>query len=130
MEDLAVSFFDTKGTTIMTNVPGPRKPLFLAGAPVGTVLAWVPQSGRVSLGFSIVSYNGKVWLGVATDAGLIPDPETIVAMFVQEYQALIRSAYQVQRERQERMQPILALLDEAMQTSGVAPAEAEDNPGA
>jgi WS/DGAT/MGAT family acyltransferase len=93
IEEIAVDIFDTKGTTIMTNVPGPRGQLYLAGAPINTFMAWVPQSGRISLGFSIISYNGQVWLGVATDEGLIPDPETIVSMFNLEYQELITQAH-------------------------------------
>ena len=39
---------------------------------------WVPQSGRLGLGISILSYNGEVMVGVASDAGLVPDPERIV----------------------------------------------------
>ncbi len=70
----------------MTNVPGPRQQLYLAGVPINTLMGWVPQSGRISLGVSIISYNGSVWLGLATDQGLIPDPETIVSMFYLEYQ--------------------------------------------
>ncbi len=75
LEALATAFFDTKGSAVMTNVPGPQTQLYLAGAPINTLMAWVPQSGRISLGVSIISYNGSVWLGVATDAGLVPDPE-------------------------------------------------------
>ena len=39
---------------------------------------WVPSPGSLSLGISILSYAGNVMVGVATDAGLIPDPEVIV----------------------------------------------------
>lgn len=86
VQDMAVQIFDLKGTAVMTNVPGPRQQLYLAGAPIGTVMAWVPQSGRISLGVSIVSYHGKVWLGVATDQALVPDPEVIVRMFLEEFE--------------------------------------------
>ena len=116
IEEIAVDFFDTKGTAIMTNVPGPRSQLTMAGAPINTLMAWVPQSGRISLGVSILSYNGKVWLGVATDHGLIPDPETIVSMFYQEYKEMIDRAQKTRAERLEPMQPMLAMLDGAMQT--------------
>lgn len=116
IEEIAVDFFDTKGSTIMTNVPGPGGQLYLAGAPINTIMAWVPQSGRISLGFSIISYNNKVWWGVATDKGLIPDPETIVSMFNLEYQELISRAHNAQTERQESLQPIFSMLDEAIRT--------------
>ncbi|MFC1879154.1 WS/DGAT domain-containing protein, partial [Chloroflexota bacterium] len=116
MENLLVNFFDTKGTTVMTNVPGPQVKLYLAGAPINTVMAWVPQSGRLSLGISIISYNGKVWLGVATDKGLVPDPEAIIAFFDVEYKEMISRAQKAQAERQKYLQPMLSMLDEAIQT--------------
>lgn len=113
LQDIAVAFFDTKGSSIMTNVPGPRGQLHMAGAPIDTIMAWVPQSGRISLGVSIISYNGKVWLGVATDAGLIPDPHTIISMFQTEYRELVDRAQKVQDERREPLQPMFTMLEEA-----------------
>jgi WS/DGAT/MGAT family acyltransferase len=89
LEDLFVRFFGTKATAVMTNVPGPRQPLYVTGVPLETIMAWVPQSGRLGLGVSIFSYNGNVWVGVNTDARLVPDPETIVAAFADEFTALL-----------------------------------------
>jgi hypothetical protein len=66
---------------VLTNVPGPREQLYLAGTPLQRAMFWVPQSGRLGLGISILSYNGQVLVGVASDAGLVPDPERIVAAF-------------------------------------------------
>jgi hypothetical protein len=50
---------------------------------------WVPQSGDIGMGLSIISYGGKVQFGVVTDAVLCPDPEAIAARFVQEFEALL-----------------------------------------
>ena len=116
LEDILVDFFDTKGTTIITNVPGPQEQLYLAGAPINSVMAWVPQTGKIALGISIISYNGKVWLGVATDQGLVPDPEAIIAFFDIEYQEMKSRAQKAQAERQQHIQPMLSRLDEAIQT--------------
>lgn len=116
IEDIAVNFFDTKGSAIMTNVPGPQIQLYLAGAPINTMMAWVPQSGRISLGVSIISYNGKVWLGVATDEGLVPDPETIVALFNADYAELKSRAQADLAQRPASLRPMLSMLDEAIQT--------------
>ncbi len=88
LEDIVVDIFGKKGTLVMTNVPGPREQLFLAGAPIGQMMFWVPQSGRLGLGISILSYNNQVMIGVASDSGLVPDPENIVAGFHQELEAL------------------------------------------
>jgi WS/DGAT/MGAT family acyltransferase len=88
LEDLVVEIFGKKGTLVMTNVPGPRQQLFLAGAPIGEMMFWVPQSGRLGLGISILSYNNQVMIGVASDSSLVPDPEVIVAGFHEELEAL------------------------------------------
>ena len=116
LQDIAVQIFDLKGTAVMTNVPGPRHQLYLGGAPIGTVMAWVPQSGRVSLGVSIISYNGKVWLGVATDQGLVPDPETIVSLFKEEYEDLARLAASQGSPPLRTTADMLAALDAALAT--------------
>ena len=76
----------------MTNVPGPRQTLYLAGRPIRDIFFWVPQSGRVGLGVSILSYDGRVRLGVGTDAGLVPDPQEIVNGFQAEFEELLRLA--------------------------------------
>jgi diacylglycerol O-acyltransferase len=89
---LAVRIFATKATLVMTNVPGPRRLLYLAGRPIRDIFFWVPQSGHVGLGVSILSYHGKVRLGVGSDAGLIPDPQTIVDAFEAEFDELLRLA--------------------------------------
>jgi WS/DGAT/MGAT family acyltransferase len=89
IQTLIVEMFGAKTTAVMTNVPGPPVPLYLAGRKIDSIMFWVPQSGRVGLGISIISYAGKVWLGVATDAGLVPDPDLIVDGFYEEYEALM-----------------------------------------
>ncbi|MEZ4768728.1 MAG: wax ester/triacylglycerol synthase family O-acyltransferase [Caldilineales bacterium] len=88
LEDVVVDIFGTKGTVVMTNVPGPREQLYFAGASIDNMMFWVPQSGRLGIGISILSYNGKVMIGVATDSGLIPDPDMVVASFHAELAAL------------------------------------------
>jgi WS/DGAT/MGAT family acyltransferase len=78
---LAVNVLGRKATTVMTNVPGPTEPVCFFGRPVDTLMFWVPQSGRLGLGVSILSYCGDVRVGIAADAGLVPDPHTLVAAF-------------------------------------------------
>jgi len=124
MQDIFVNFFDTKGTSVMTNVPGPQAQLYLAGAPINTVMAWVPQSGRIALGVSIVSYNGKVWVGIATDKSRVPDPEAIIAFFNGEYDEMRSRAQIAQAEQQKYLRPMLSMLDEAIHTLDELLAEA------
>lgn len=92
VERVGLRFFGSKATTVLTNVPGPREPLYLAGRKLERIMFWVPQSGRLGLGISILSYAGGVMLGVATDEGLVPDPEKIVEAFEAEFEALQKAA--------------------------------------
>ena len=89
VQPLAVQFFGSKASVVMTNVPGPREPLFLAGRRISSVMFWVPQSGHLGIGISILSYAGSVMVGVNTDAGLIPDPEAVVSAFHDEIDQLV-----------------------------------------
>jgi diacylglycerol O-acyltransferase / wax synthase len=90
--ELAVNMFGTKATAVMTNVIGPKQPLYFAGERIRTWLGWVPQSGRMGLGVSIFSYDGQVVVGVASDKGLVPDPESIASGFEEEFEALVKWA--------------------------------------
>ncbi len=88
LHPFAVQFFGSKATAVMTNVPGPHQPLYLAGRRIDQVMFWVPQSGRLGLGISILSYAGSVMVGVNTDAGLVPDPERLVTGFHEEIELI------------------------------------------
>jgi len=83
-----VGMFASKATAVMTNVPGPNRLLYLAGSPIRDLIFWVPRSARLSLGVSIFSYAGRVRMGVATDAGLVPDPEEMILGFHDEFAAM------------------------------------------
>ena len=94
-----INTFSNRATAVMTNVKGPPGRLYLAGAPLESLLPWAPTTGRMGLAISILSYAGQVRLGFLTDQGLVPDPETLVAAFHDEHQALLARAYEAQ-ERQ------------------------------
>ena len=78
-----------KATAVMTNVPGPQLPLYMAGARLDQMMFWVPQSGDIGVGVSILSYNGGVQLGLVSDAALVPDPASIVERFEPEFERLL-----------------------------------------
>ncbi len=114
LQDLVVDIFETKGTAVMTNVIGPKEQLYLAGAPLEALMFWVPQSGRLGLGVSILSYADRVWLGVISDEGLVPDPETIVAEFHTEFDELMATARG--GKRMTTIKEMMAMLDGALAT--------------
>ena len=89
VESQAVRFFGSKATAVMTNVPGPRQELYLAGKAMRSMMFWVPQAAHLGIGVSILSYAGQVRLGVVTDAGLVPDPGALIEEFQNEMAATL-----------------------------------------
>ena len=89
IQNQVVKLIGAKATTVLTNVPGPPIPLYLAGQTVESLMFWVPQSGRLALGISILSYANNIYLGLATDAGLIPHPDEIMLGFYAEYDEVL-----------------------------------------
>jgi diacylglycerol O-acyltransferase len=87
-QDAMLNLFSKKTTAVMTNVPGPREKLKLCGSTLEQSLFWVPQSGTVGLGVSILSYGGGVQFGVMTDSVLCPDPQAIIDEFEPEFAKL------------------------------------------
>jgi diacylglycerol O-acyltransferase len=81
VEQRLLDVFAPKVTAVMTNVPGPRKPVYFAGTRIKGVLGWVPAAGGIGLGVSIFSYNGEITVGIQVDPRLVPDPERIMASF-------------------------------------------------
>jgi WS/DGAT/MGAT family acyltransferase len=74
---ISARLLGTKSSAVITNVQGSSRPLTLAGAPLDSVVFWVPQTGSVGLGVSILSYAGKVTVGVAADRNVIGDPSDL-----------------------------------------------------
>lgn len=87
-QDALLGLFSRKTTAVMTNVPGPREKLRLCGSTIDESLFWVPQTGTVGLGVSILSYGGGVQFGVVADAGLCPDPQAIIDGFAPQFDQL------------------------------------------
>jgi WS/DGAT/MGAT family acyltransferase len=87
-QDAMLNLFSKKTTAVMTNVPGPRDKLRFCGSTLEQTLFWVPQSGTVGLGVSILSYGGGVQFGVISDTSLCPDPQAIIDRFEPEFDKL------------------------------------------
>jgi len=89
VQDIALDILANKASAVMTNVPGPQQPLYMAGAHLAQQMFWVPQSGDIGMGVSILSYNGCVQFGLVTDRHLVDDPDCIVARFRPEFEKLV-----------------------------------------
>lgn len=86
VQDQLFNLLLSRGTAVMTNVPGPAEPLKVAGSTLKQSLFWVPQTGDFGMGVSIFSYAGHVQFGLITDAALTPDPEAVVSRFPEEFE--------------------------------------------
>ena len=84
----ATTWFSTKASAVLTNVPGPRQQLYFAGSRLTNLMFWVPQSGEIGLGISIISYAGGVTLGIMIDERLVAEPQLIMDGFEQELATL------------------------------------------
>ena len=121
LQGTLVRLFGSKTTAVMTNVPGPPMPLYLAGQEIEGLMFWVPQSGRVSLGISIISYANKVFLGVATDAGLVPNPNEIMEGFYAEFDALMALVHDAEAVAAEGKIPKTDKSEKATIETDIAP---------
>ena len=83
-----VDAFAGKATAIVTNVSGPRHQVQIAGTPVAGMAGWVPVTGPLGLGLSIVSYAGQLSVGLASDVHLVPDHDRLLALLDDEIGAL------------------------------------------
>ncbi len=92
VESAAIDLLSTKATAVATNVPGPQQPLYLAGGRIGRLIFWVPQSGDIGLGISILSYAGNVQFGLIADALRVPDPDAVTARFHEEFDRVVLAA--------------------------------------
>jgi diacylglycerol O-acyltransferase len=77
-QQLFVDLFAAKASAVMTNVPGPAHPVYLAGRRVRGTIGWPPESGNLGLGVSIISYDGDVIVGLMVDDQLINEPRRIL----------------------------------------------------
>ncbi|HEX4883226.1 MAG TPA: wax ester/triacylglycerol synthase family O-acyltransferase [Casimicrobiaceae bacterium] len=89
LQEVLLTALARNATAVMTNVPGPHQPLYMAGARIRSFMFWVPQSGDIGMGVSILSYAGEVQFGIVTDRGLCPDPERVIARFQPEFEKLV-----------------------------------------
>lgn len=88
-QDALLALFGRKTTAVMTNVPGPATKLRLCGATLEQSIFWVPQTGTVGIGVSILSYGGGVQFGLIADEALCPNPQAIIDAFEPEFAQLL-----------------------------------------
>jgi len=85
----AIDLFSRKASAVVSNVPGPQAPLYLCGQRISEMYFWVPQSGTIGTGLSVLTYAGQVYFGVIGDRQVVPDPHGIADRFGPEFERLL-----------------------------------------
>jgi WS/DGAT/MGAT family acyltransferase len=74
---------------VVTNVPGPPIPLYLAGAPLRQVFPQVPLFINQGLGIALFSYAGKLHWGLNADSDLLPDVAELKDLLLTSFNELL-----------------------------------------
>lgn len=98
VQKLVLDYLGSKGSAVMTNVPGPREPIRISGRKMSQMMFWVPQSGDIGIGVSILSYAGGVQFGVIADTRVCEDPDRIIGQFQPEFERLLLTLSMLPRE--------------------------------
>jgi len=105
LQEVLLTALARNATAVMTNVPGPQRPLYMAGAPIDSLMFWVPQSGDIGMGVSIISYSGAVHFGLVSDRKLCPDPERVISQFAPEFEKLVLTTLMAPWPREAPLSP-------------------------
>ena len=108
LQEMLLQILARNASAVMTNVPGPQQPLYMAGARIDGLMFWVPQSGDIGMGVSIISYAGDVRFGLVTDRGLCPDPERVIERFAAEFEKLLLTTLMSPWPREGPLDPAVA----------------------
>ncbi len=77
---------------ICTNVPGPKRPLYLLGHEMLSAYPYVPIGGEMGINCAVLSYNGMVYFGFTGDVNAAPDLEKLPKFVDQSIAELLRAA--------------------------------------
>jgi len=102
LQQMALDLLSRKASTVMSNVPGPQEPLYLSGSRITDQMFWVPQTGNIGVGVSILSYNQQVLFGLIADKQIIPQPLSVVQMFNAEFERLAQPVEKPPARRRKR----------------------------
>jgi diacylglycerol O-acyltransferase len=74
---------------VITNVPGPQRPLYAAGSRMVAAYPVVPLTKNQALSIGLISYDGGVYLGLYADRDALPDIDVLVACLQESMDELL-----------------------------------------
>src|SRR5690606_13192324 len=74
LERRALDLLSNEASAVVTNVPGPRPAVYLAGSTLAQPVFWVPQGGHIGIGLGIYTAAATVHCGLTGVKGIQADP--------------------------------------------------------
>jgi diacylglycerol O-acyltransferase len=89
-----VAFSEARGgvNLVVTNVPGPQFPMFLAGAQMLETYPVPPLHAGFSMAVGVTSYDGAVYYGITADRDSLPDIDVLGQCVREALDELVDSA--------------------------------------
>jgi diacylglycerol O-acyltransferase len=89
-----VAFKEAKGSVnlVITNVPGPQFPMYLAGAEMLETYPVPPLFPGYSISVGVTSYDGAVYYGISADRDALPDIDVLGQCVREALDELVDSA--------------------------------------
>jgi WS/DGAT/MGAT family acyltransferase len=81
-------FAGQRVNTVVTTVHGPRRTLYVAGAPVLQIVPLLNLFGNQTLGVGAVSYAERLFVGITADYDTFPDIDILASSMSEEFRAL------------------------------------------
>ncbi|SHN47807.1 WS/DGAT/MGAT family O-acyltransferase [Cryptosporangium aurantiacum] len=73
---------------VVTNAPGPQRPLFVAGARLREIYPFVPLAAGQTLAIGVTSYDGQVYYGLNADWDAVPDLDVLAGLLAESIDEL------------------------------------------
>jgi WS/DGAT/MGAT family acyltransferase len=83
----------------ITNVPGPPQSLYSFGAPMTDIVPIVPLAAEHAVGIAVVSYAGRMTVGVIAARASVPDLDVLAAGIAASFNELAALTPRTQRTR-------------------------------
>lgn len=78
--------------TVTTNIPGPRKHMSVLGREIVAMYPYVPIALRLRTGVAMLSYAGRIYFGITSDAASVPDTTVLAKAIERDVLALCGAA--------------------------------------
>jgi WS/DGAT/MGAT family acyltransferase len=77
---------------VITNIPGPKRPVYLLGARMEGIYPLVPLAQQQALGIAVFSYDGGLHWGLHADWDALPDLHDLTVGLDEEFERLLKLA--------------------------------------